>query len=129
MADARSGRVLVVDDEPVLGTTIQRMLAREHDVTAVTRAREALDLIAAGRRYDVILCDLMMPEMSGVDLHAALSNLAPDQADRMIFMTGGAFTPAARAFLGRFANPSIEKPFSPASLRSLVRERLAAIAS
>jgi hypothetical protein len=64
-----------------------------------------------------------------VDLHAELSTVAPDQADRMIFMTGGAFTPAARAFLDRLANPSIEKPFAPASLRSLVRERLAAIAS
>jgi CheY-like chemotaxis protein len=100
------------------------MLAREHDVAAVTSAREALGLIAEGRRYDVILCDLMMPGMSGMDLHAELSALAPDQAERMVFMTGGAFTPAARAFLDRLANRSIDKPFAPASLRSLVRERL-----
>jgi CheY-like chemotaxis protein len=124
MDPTRRGTILVVDDEPALCATIQRMLAREHDVAAVTRAQEALDLIASGRRFEVILCDLSMPDMSGMDLHARLQAIAPDQADNMAFMTGGAFTDSARAFLGRIRNPAIEKPFAAANLRRFVQERL-----
>lgn len=53
-------------------------------------ADEALRLIEGGERYDVILCDLMMPVMTGMELHDALSRFAPDQANAMVFMTGGA---------------------------------------
>ena len=107
----RSGlRVLVVDDEVQVGNALKRSLGRRYDVIALDRAREALELIAAGRRFDAILCDLMMPEMTGPQFHEALSRLVPEQAQRVTFMTGGAFTSEARAFLASTQNRCVDKP-------------------
>ena len=84
-----------------------------------------LDRIEKGERFDVIMCDLMMPEMTGMDLHARLSQSRPSDAARMVFLTGGAFTTEAREFLDRVTNHRVEKPFDPVALRALVRDRLA----
>jgi CheY-like chemotaxis protein len=75
--------------------------------------------------YDVILCDLMMPEMTGMELHAQLETTQPERAARMVFVTGGAYTPAAMSFLERVPNPRLEKPFDPENLRTQVREWVA----
>jgi CheY-like chemotaxis protein len=123
-AGGRRGVVLVVDDEPMLGTVIQRMLSGEHEVIVVTSAAKALEFISSGQRFDVILSDLMMPEMTGMDLHAELLRLAPDQAQKMIFMTGGAFTEAAAGFLNSIPNQAVEKPFKRAALRQLVQSQI-----
>jgi signal transduction histidine kinase len=117
---ARRGKILVVDDELLLGTAIRRMLAAEHEVLAVRSGRQAIGLVSRGERFDAILCDLLMPETTGMDLHAELLRLAPDQAERVIFMTGGAFTRRAREFLGQVRNPRIEKPFEMDSIRALI---------
>jgi CheY-like chemotaxis protein len=66
----------------------------------------------------------MMPEMSGMDLHEELERLSPTQAGRMVFLTGGAFTPRAREFLSQVKNPFMEKPFLPKELQVLVRSLL-----
>ncbi len=118
------GRVLLVDDDPLVLSTLRRTLS-SHEITSKTRAREALALIESGTRYDAIVCDVMMPEMTGADLHAAIARLDASQADRMIFVTGGAFTPAARQFLSRVKNPRIQKPFDAASLRQNVTDMVA----
>jgi CheY-like chemotaxis protein len=120
-APGRRGRILVVDDERMLGITIQRALASEHEVTAVTAASEAYRLLTGGEQFDLVLCDLMMPEMSGMDLYAQLRKLNPDQTRKFVFMTGGAFTADASRFLAQISNTSIEKPIRAAKLRSLVR--------
>ncbi len=117
----RRGRVLVVDDERAIGDSVRRVLRSEHEVVVLTNAEEARDLVARGDRFDVILCDLMMPKMTGMDLHAALVTLAPDQAERMVLLTGGAFTSTARHFLEAVPNLCIEKPFDSAHLRAIVR--------
>jgi PAS domain S-box-containing protein len=117
------GRVLVVDDDSVVGVGVSRLLSPNHDVEVVTSAAKALDIIRSGLRFDVILCDLMMPVMDGVELHEALSASEPDQARRMIFLTAGAFTPRARSFLDRIPNARLEKPFELQTLRALVNER------
>jgi len=117
----RRARILVIDDEAMIGVAIRRLLARDHDVTAVTRAMEAVERIRSGERYDVIVCDLMMPQMTGMELHAELTGLG--QADKIIFLTGGAFTPAARHFLDRVPNQWIEKPFDAQLLRALINAR------
>jgi CheY-like chemotaxis protein len=119
-APCRRGRVLVVDDERLIAAALQRTLATEHEVTALGRAREALDGLIAGQRFDLILCDLMMPEMTGIEFHAELSHLAPDQAARMVFLTGGPCTPFAKEFLANVPNLHIEKPFDTRRLRALV---------
>jgi signal transduction histidine kinase len=121
VAHGRRGRILVVDDETMLGATIQRALGGEHEVIAVTTATEACRLLTMDGRFDLILCDLMMPEMTGMDLYAELLKLVPDQARKFVFMTGGAFTADASRFLAQVSNPSIEKPFRASKLRSLVR--------
>jgi CheY-like chemotaxis protein len=113
--------VLVVDDDAIVGTSLQRSLAVLHDVVVVQKATDALARVVAGEHFDVILCDLMMPEMSGMDLHAAISEKAPAMLDRMIFMTGGAFTDGARAFFDRVTNVKLDKPVSSSSLQEAVR--------
>jgi signal transduction histidine kinase len=116
----RRAQILVIDDEPLLGTALRRMFSAEHEVQFVSGAREALALLGRGARFDLIFCDLMMPEVTGMDLHAELSRLAPDQAERMVFMTGGAFTSRAREFLDQVRNPRFDKPFDVAAVRALV---------
>jgi signal transduction histidine kinase len=113
-------RILVVDDEETLGRTIQRSLAAYHDVVVLTRASAALAQIEAGERYDVILTDVMMPEVTGMEMYERLREIAPDQAPRVVFLTGGAFTTAAREFLDTVPNAIIEKPFDPKSLREVI---------
>jgi CheY-like chemotaxis protein len=121
---ARRARVLVVDDEPMIGGAIRRTLVKEHDVVIATSAAEALGLVRAGESFDVIFCDLMMPQMTGMELHAELRKVHPASADRVIFLTGGAFTPPARAFLDEVPNQRVEKPFDPQHLRALVNDRI-----
>ena len=120
----RRGRLLIVDDEVVFANSLRRMLSREHDVTVANSGRAALELLRAGERFDVILCDLMMPEITGMDVHAQLLQLAPEQTERMIFMTGGAFSPSARQFLDRITNRCFDKPCDLGALREAIRERL-----
>jgi PAS domain S-box-containing protein len=120
----RRGRVLIVDDEPLLRMSLRALLGSDHDVTTATSAREVLDRIAGGDRFDVLLCDLMMPEMTGMDLYDRLSEVAPDQATRMIFLTGGVFTTRAQAFLERVPNLCLEKPFSIDGLRAVIQKLL-----
>jgi|GEM_PF-820756 len=119
-APAPRGRLLVVDDEAALCTTIERILGRDHDVTTTTSPHRALELIAAGERFDVILSDPMMPEMTGMDLYGRLAILAPAQAGRMIFMSGGTLTADSTRFLHAAGRVAIDKPFRAAALRDLV---------
>ncbi len=118
----RRARVLVIDDDPRLGELIAKMLRREHDVTVSTSAGEALDEIGAGARFDLILCDLMMPGATGIDFHERLAPMAPEQLARVVYMTGGAFSARSREFLERASIRWIEKPFGLDELRLLVRQ-------
>jgi CheY-like chemotaxis protein len=114
--------VLVIDDDPHLGALVARMLRREHEVAVATSAGEALDRIGAGERFDLILCDLMMPGSTGVDFHERLAPMAPEQLARVVYMTGGAFSPRSREFLERPSIRWIEKPFGFEELRRLVQQ-------
>jgi PAS domain S-box-containing protein len=118
----RRGRILVVDDEELVLRSVKRLLAKEHDVVAIASAKLALALLAGGATFDLILCDLMMPDMTGMDLHRELSRVEPDQARRMIFLTGGAFTATAWQFLSEMDQEHLEKPFAAAALRATVRQ-------
>jgi CheY-like chemotaxis protein len=82
-------------------------------------------LLRQGEKFDVILCDLMMPVMTGMGLYDAMSEEFPSDAERMIFMTGGAFTDQARQFLERVSNLRLAKPIETEALRTA----LAALAS
>jgi signal transduction histidine kinase len=117
----RRGRVLVVDDEPMIVASLRRTLSHEHEVAVASGGRQAWDMLVNGERFDVVLCDLMMPEMTGMDLYEHVGELDPCQRDRMLFLTGGAFTPRAQSFLESIPNPRIEKPFDGPTLCALVR--------
>ena len=119
-AATRRGAVLVIDDEAPVAAMIRRLLRADHDVTAVSSAHDALARIESGERFDVVLCDLMMPQMTGMEFHARLLEVAPEVARRVVFLTGGAFTSKARAFLDAVPNERIEKPFERAHLRAVV---------
>jgi PAS domain S-box-containing protein len=122
----RRGRVLVVDDEAMIRSTLTRLLKLEHEVVAVASGHAAESLLAVDDGFDVVLCDLIMPEVSGMDLHDSLAVTHPELAARMVFMSGGAFTERARAFFESVPNMRLEKPFDVANLRELVRVRVAA---
>ncbi|MBL0278306.1 MAG: PAS domain S-box protein [Anaeromyxobacter sp.] len=114
------GRILVVDDEEQVRRVLVRLLGSQHEVVAVASGREGQVLLERDRGFDVILCDLMMPELTGMDLHAWLVDLAPALASRVVFMSGGAFTPRASDYMTSVGNLQIEKPFDPATLREVV---------
>ena len=114
-------RILVVDDDRQICKALARLLRQEHDLVLAGSGVEAKELIEQGGVFDLILCDMMMPEVSGMDLHQWIEARDPDLADRMVFMTGGVFTPRAREFLQRVDNARLEKPFDMANLLVMVR--------
>ncbi len=122
---AQRARVLVIDDDRQILEAIQRGLDDEHDVIAFASAADALVHLRSAEPYDVVLCDMMMAGMSGVDFHAAVSAELPALASRIVFLTGGAYTQRAREFLDRTPNAKLEKPFGLAALRDFIRARVA----
>ena len=123
-AAPRRARILMVDDDRAILRATERVLGRRHDVTAIDNALDAIDRITAGDRYDVILCDLMMPVTSGMELHRLLAERAPDQADRVVFLTGGAFTAEAHRFLDEVGNERLDKPIDFVALEAVISRAL-----
>ena len=115
---------MIVDDEPNVTAAIERLLASEHDTVALTSPRAALDLISRGEQFDVILCDLAMPELSGQEMYEELCRGSPDASSRFAFITGGAHSRDTESFLARTGTRCLEKPFTPEALRKAVGEML-----
>ncbi|MGZ3452528.1 MAG: response regulator, partial [Polyangiales bacterium] len=118
------GRVLVIDDEPRLLSVLTTMISEHHEVVTMADARVALDRLRTDDSFDVILCDLMMAGMTGMDLYDALRSSRPGLERRMVFMTGGTFTARAREFLSSTPQRWLEKPFEMERLLDVIRERL-----
>lgn len=112
-------RVLIIDDDPLVASSLRRLLA-SREVQIADSGRRGIEMLRQDDAFEVVLCDLMMPEISGMDVYETVLEERPDLADRFIFMTGGAFTERARAFLERVPNPRLEKPFDGKTLRMLV---------
>jgi CheY-like chemotaxis protein len=108
---AAAKRVLVVDDEARVAELLRDNLS-PHQVTIVTSGRDALTAIATSPPFDAIVCDLMMPELWGADVHGQIRALHPGMERRLVFMTGGAFTPTAAEFLASVPNECLRKPFA-----------------
>ena len=117
--------ILVIDDEVMIGTALKRALDSDHDVEVTTSPDAAIARIARGDRFDLILCDMMMPGRNGIEVHRAIASSAPDQARRMVFLTGGACTAIAREFLADPTRLVVQKPFDTDSLRARIGEALA----
>ena len=114
-------RVMFVDDEESLARAVARPLRRHFELTLCSSADEALERLARGEEFDVVVTDLMMPGKTGMELHALVERRFPHMAARMLFATGGAFTPDARAFAARHEDRLVAKPIDLAELRRKIR--------
>ena len=111
---------MLVDDEPLVAHTIERLLRKDYDITVATCGQEAIEHIAKGVRFDAIVSDVMMPNMTGIELIEEVRRLAPEQAERIIFLSGGAFTAQTRELLDQIGAPQLEKPVTAKELRACV---------
>jgi CheY-like chemotaxis protein len=118
------GRVLVVDDERLVGSSLRRGLSGDHDVTVAASPRLALRLVEQGERYDAVVADLMMPDLTGVELQAELLRLDPSLGGRVIFMTAGALTDEVQRFVEAGAATCLLKPVALDVLRDTLARLL-----
>ena len=118
-------RILVIDDEPSILRILQRGL-RDHQVSVAQTGRQALELIESDAGFDLVLCDMMMADLSGIDIFGAAKRLRPGVEESFVFMTGGAFTPQGQEFLAGVPNAVLHKPFDMSALRRLVQHRMVA---
>ncbi|MEY4577547.1 MAG: hypothetical protein RL701_2250 [Pseudomonadota bacterium] len=118
-------RILIVDDEPSVVRALQRAL-RDHELTVAFSGVEAIQVFDSGQRFDIVFCDLMMAQLSGMEVFDIVKERFPELQERFVFMTGGAFTQHAKDFLGGVTNPVVEKPFDIRALRSLVNRSVVA---
>jgi signal transduction histidine kinase/ActR/RegA family two-component response regulator len=112
-------RVLIVDDEPLVARAIRRNLGG-HEVQIASSGREALALLDAGKRFDLVLCDLMMPDVSGMDVYAAIRERHPHMTGHIVFMTGATFTDRAQDFRAQLGDVFLEKPIDMAQLWAVI---------
>ena len=119
---APRARVLIIDDEEPLLASLRRLLGREYEVLTSSSGEAALALLARDQRFDVVLCDVMMPGLSGADVLERLRRDWPALARRFVVMTGGAFTARSRALLASVDNPTLEKPVDADQIRAVLRE-------
>ncbi|HYO94831.1 MAG TPA: response regulator [Polyangiaceae bacterium] len=118
-----SAGILVIDDDPVVTRMLCRVLSN-HTVLVAHSGSDAIALLER-RSFDLILCDLTMPGMSGMEFYEAVRSISASLAKRVVFMTGGAFTAESHEFLSQLPNSWLEKPFDLGMLRDLVESRSA----
>jgi two-component system NtrC family sensor kinase len=111
-----------VDDELILLRGLKRSLS-EHEVMTATTVAQGLELYGS-HSFDIVFCDLMMPESSGLEFYARLSELGPDHAQRLVLMTGGIFSDRLGCSLSDMPSPCLLKPFSSDQLERLIDQAL-----
>jgi PAS domain S-box-containing protein len=117
------GRLLIVDDDMAVGRTLRLALQEDHDVIVVGSGADALTTLRAagdGKRFDAILCDLLMPVMTGAELFAIVRSELPEAAQRFIFMSGGYWASSESSPTG--SQPVLEKPFNLEQVRRVLLE-------
>ncbi len=115
-------RILVIDDEPMIHRALKRLL-RRHDVVAALGVTTALAALADQPEFDLILCDLMMSDGTGMDFYDSLKRSNSPLIDRVVFMTGGVFTERARQFFENVPNRKVTKPLDEQSLLRLLSDQ------
>jgi PAS domain S-box-containing protein len=118
----RAGAVLVIDDEPMVASALSRLLASRGFETVIANDGTAGIELALAGGFDAILCDLMMPDVSGIDVHQRLLATRPDLAERIVFVSGGAFTEREQAFVEETRRPVVGKPWSPDALLAAIHQ-------
>ena len=110
--------MLVADDEPLVAEMLRSSL-EGHDVDIVHSGRDAIEHLLAND-YDVAFCDLIMPDQTGMDVFERVRAARPGREQSIVFITGGPFTPRAAEFLGSVDAMVLQKPFTPAEVRSVL---------
>ncbi|HEX3777590.1 MAG TPA: ATP-binding protein [Polyangiaceae bacterium] len=121
-SESGPARILIIDDEPLLGQTLLYAFKGRHEVVISTSGREALSRLEKDARFDLVLCDLMMPDVSGSAVYEAVKRTYPGLVRCFVFMTGGAFTERARQFLATHPGIQLEKPFNIDDIERLLRQ-------
>lgn len=116
-------RVLVIDDEPAIGRLIRNLLAH-HDIHVVSSGESGLARLRDDDAFDVVVCDVMMPEVSGMDVYNRIAVERPGLERRFVFVTGGTFTERATSFLASIPSRRVDKPFAIAALESAMEETI-----
>jgi len=115
-------RVLVIDDDTAVAKMIAHILRASHEVVTEISPGSAMARLTSGDPFDLILCDITMPEMSGIQVYEAMHAIGRHISARFVFMTGGGLSTEEDGYLSQAGVPRLEKPFRPAELRSRVRE-------
>lgn len=119
----KNRRLLVVDDDVLVARTLVRLLS-EHRVEVATSGRDALERLAVdGTNFDLVLCDLMMPDMTGMDVYEEVERSHPGLAARFVFISGGGVTERSRRFLELHADRVLPKPIDSSQLSRLLAKR------
>lgn len=114
-------RVLLVEDDAQVADALRTLLHDEAEIEQVSSGRQAIEVLLRDQGFHLVLCDLMMPDMGGVDVHEAIRRARPGVERRIVFLTGGAFTQRTRDFLRTMPNRTLDKPIDPTLLLALVR--------
>ncbi|MFT3767036.1 MAG: response regulator [Minicystis sp.] len=120
MRRRRRLQILIADDEPLVAAALRRALAA-HDVTVVGGGAAAVAAIQAGTPFDLVICDVVMPDLSGPRVYEAVRETHPDMLARFVFITGGVIHEASRRFLATVSNLVLHKPFDLCVVRDVVR--------
>ncbi|MDQ3829835.1 MAG: response regulator, partial [Candidatus Tectomicrobia bacterium] len=119
--------ILIIDDEPGIVSALAYLLRRDgYHVGTAANGRLALEQLQ-GQAYDLILCDLRMPELDGPGLYQEIGEHQPHLLSRMIFLTGDTLSPEAREFLEKVGVARLNKPFRAAEVRRIVQQALQAL--
>lgn len=124
LAIPASGRILLIDDEAALRAALVEILSDYETVEAASGA-EAIEVLRRDQAFDLIVCDMMMSDLSGMDLHEWLTENHPVLAEHFVFITGGVFTARAREYLKKVDNTALEKPFALPTFLKVVTETMA----
>jgi CheY-like chemotaxis protein len=112
-------RILVVDADPQTATLVEATLGQGHDVVSMASGFGALERIAIGRAFDVILCDMDLPDLSAREIHRRLSESVPQTAAKVVFLVTD--MKSHRGFLDSLRNHYLQRPFNAANLRETIR--------
>ncbi len=116
-------KLLLVDDEPNILKSLERLLGTSYQVTTALGGQAGLDLILNDNiKADIILCDISMPMVNGADFYRCIAEKMPGLEQRIIFMTGGAYTDDLKKFITTVDNDFLSKPFDQNELFKLIEK-------
>jgi CheY-like chemotaxis protein len=117
-------RILIVDDEREVAEALSEILERSGYTIHIANSGEAALHRIGTYGYDVVLCDLRMPDMDGIELYRRLKTARPALAERFIVVTGDVLSATVQKFLDSTGVPCLEKPLTPVEVRRQVAAAL-----